>query len=517
MNDRDLLDLLDRRGRTAADDLTVRAAARPRPPAPVLGDVHLAARTPARLGTPRRRVLAIAAAVLVLAAGAAGLALRDHRDDDKPADVISTDPPPYVATDLPKGYTAAGVSDPPALDVDLTPGDLGVYGPSGGRPELGIQVLTVVGAGLPGEAPRIAVGGRTGYRLGDGRTGPRQVVVPVGRRFVYLMSPTVGFDRLAAAGAHVHVHGLEVDVDAADLPAGWTKLGSTPAGTVLVGAGAFVQTGSGKTASYSSAAPRGGGLVYVRSATGDALGVEASRIVVGTARDARVRGHHAVLGQTRVRLAGGTATLPVRTLIWLEAPGHLVAVTGYNLSERDLIAVAAGVRPATPSQWNELERRTRLNDFDSDNATSKTIGTGRFADGQAWKLRFQTESSGGEHQPQPTPHLDIARPRLGNIGRSYSGHGPAAEGDEGPDELTDPDERFTWTEVVSADGRRYADGFLAGPVADVVVRDRSGRTVATAEIVTGQGVRAWVVVLPADARSVVALDAGGVELGDITV
>ena len=164
MNDPQILDELDERGRTAGRDLLHRADSRTRPGF----DTDLAAALPASAPDPRhldRRpllaVAAVAATVAALVGAAVWVGTRDDGGQTPAAQVTSDSIRPYLPTDLP-GITLSGVAEvgePGGATTEPGLGGLHAFGPSVDDPRLAVLVMAEA---IDDDVPTIAVGDRTG-------------------------------------------------------------------------------------------------------------------------------------------------------------------------------------------------------------------------------------------------------------------------------------------------------------------------------------------------------------------
>lgn len=98
--------------------------------------------------------------------------------------------------------------------------------------------------------------------------------------------------------------------------------------------------------------------------TGDAEDLAAVRWVWSAHTPADVGGHDAWYGQHSLEATQAAANQrsdgsapaisaePGGAVMWQEAPGVIVAVQGYGLSEDELLAAAESLRPATDAEWS---------------------------------------------------------------------------------------------------------------------------------------------------------------------
>ncbi|MGN6693662.1 MAG: hypothetical protein ACTHN0_05745 [Aquihabitans sp.] len=546
----DQLHQLDQRAAAAATDLHARAAARPTP----AFDPGHAAVTPLPTARPgnRGRSLAVAAVVLVLAAIAGLLVSQQGDDGNDKAKVISTDPRPFVAGNLPEGFTLAGAGEVdastgrgPASGTTIDAGPTTLYGPDPTDPKLGIARYDGWDLGPDSESngpKRVELAnGSTAYRYDDMGLGKHALFIRDGERTVVIVTSEDDAPWLEDLAATVSVSDAgAIDLDGFELPDGWRQLGEGPdlvsliapmIGTSATDPGHYVlywrdadqaaassfNSSSGSGGGASSDAPIDGGTdegsapsgllpdpasITVSSTQGDEAAMYATRLVADATRTTTVRGHRAVIASVDL---DEEASGPARSVTWIERPGELLRVSGSGIGEDDLLAVAEAVEPAGAAEWKDLVERSQLGDFDPANegdAADVIVGEGRFDDGTRWRLTA-TPSQDPDY-PDPSVHLSIASAGSGDSA-SFSGSGSGMNGSQ--------ERAIISTESVSTGGRVYSGSLLTPDVARIEVRDGDGKVVATPAIVEGNGFRGVAVTIPGESAVLVALAEDGTELG----
>lgn len=532
---------LDERARAAATDLHARAADHP---IPTFDPGHAVVALPAARPAGRGRMLAVAAVVLVVAAIAGLLVAQSGDDGDDKAKVISSDPRPFVAKDLPPGFALAGVGEIDATKPRPTEGDVGsmspltLYGPSADDPQLGIAAFGDWEGAVGGE--EIDLGGRTAYRYDRQGLGEHAVILPEEGRAIVLVTTEADpgwLDDLAAAVTSDDQ--LGIDLNGFDLPAGWHELAqlpdllslSSPAMTMSPAAsGSYalyltdgVTVSSSESSSGSSSEsgdPDDGGqaapdqllpdpaTLTVSSTAGAIAEVHATELVAADAEEVTVRGHDALL--TRATIGDDTAG-PWFTVSWLERPGEVLRVSGIGVTEDEVLAAAEGVTPVEPAEWKDLVERTQLGEFDPANAgdpTKTKVGEGRFADGTRWTLTASEPED--PEVSDPSADLSVTIDDGTSSGESsISGLGAGLDG-------SDPTALLT-LEVMATGGKTFLSALVGPDVARAELVDADGGRVADGEIVEGGGFRGIVALLGTEERTLVLLDADGTELGRIAL
>ena len=537
----DQLHPLDERAAAAAADLAARAASRPVP----AFDPHQALVTaPASTRPhPRRRILAVAAVIVALAAvGGVLVARSGPGDDDDKATVISGDPRPFVAGDLPEGFQLGGVGEIDAATAEEgtagLPGPMTIYGPSEDDPQLGISAYPTWDPERAAEddVPTVEVGDRTAS-VYDGRgIGNRALIVPVGDGAVALMTRTMDEGSLRDLAAQVTTDGDgRPDLHGFALPDGWQELGQVPdpyelAGPMMQSMGraaaghyaVYLRGGWGVDSGESAGSSDGAttttteppeelddGMIQVSSTSGTMAQVHATAVLADEVERVTVRGHEAVLTTPSLVIDGPT---PRRSVAWVERPGELVTVSGSSISKDELLAVAEDVEPVTAATWKDLVERSQMGEFDPANADdppAAKVGEGRFPDGSRWLL--SASASPDAEVTDASASLSVAVVRSGgSSSSSTSGMGSSIGG-----ETEQP--AIFGIEVMSTDDRTFA-GALVVPDVDRVEQQTADGTVETEpEIVEGGGYRGFATELTTDTAALVAFAADGTELGRLEV
>lgn len=514
-------DQFEQRAAQAGADLRSRAAARPIPPfdasramsapAPALAD------SPVRRLQGRSRVLAAAAAVVVLAVGATWFAGRSDDGDDDRARVTSTLPRPFRAGVVPDGFTlssAGEISDAETSGEGDTSDEvlpLHLYGPSAEDPRLGLSVIdTWTDDEDLGPDTVITIGDRRGRLLEDMGFGKRTVIVtlPNGAGGVALMSQSMTRQELIALAEQVTREGDRPVVPADALPSDWREVGLEPDG-ILMANQLMVLRGSATTSNYVAyvgSAPEQGAVV-VASMPGDVGRLHAVQVAVNQFDDVTVRGHQAIFGEAAAIPDSGLGEGFVVT--WEERPGEIIRVSGYGLDRDAALALAEGIEPVGSAEWKQLVTDSRLGELpETDNPNQgDSVARGEFADGTAWILRVQPAE--GEADPAMAPQLtlDVALPS------SSSSSSAGSSSQSGASEEV----AFPSTSVVEMGGRRFTATVIRGDVASVVGRGADGQVLVTATVGDAESFR-WAVLEAVDGVvEVVALDAAGAELGQFDV
>ncbi len=501
------LDALDRRGEAAATALQDQAARRPRPAFDPDRPITLAPPAPAAARTLRRPVLAAAAVLVVLAGIAGAVALRSDDPVDDQAALTADGPRPFAATDLPDGYVLGGAADvgtpsDPGGEAGPVPVDL--YGSRPDRPGLGVA--------LAPDAPEWAPGATETVPLPDGRRaevletfGLAGTVLAIGvdERRVILVSQELDRAALTTVAAALTLEDGEPIVDPTSLPNGWSRLGTVPD---LLGA----------TSPLSSTAEGGGGperIVFyvtedlgglaVAASAGDELRLDVMRLLMDDVRPITVRGHDGLVGTA----ATSDDQPDIRTVAWLEQPGELVRVSGYDLSEDELLAVAEGLEPLADEPWEDLLRRTRRGELTRVlGQPLELVGEGTFPDGTAWVLRaLPTDLVGDQGTDDVGLAFFLDGPDLG----SGTGGGESNLAEAGDST------GFRGFRTHQQAGRHVVFGDLDAAVAAVELRRPDGSVLAPAAVVEGGGVKAWVAELEEAEAVAIALDGSGAELDRI--
>lgn len=249
--------------------------------------------------------------------------------------------------------------------------------------------------------------------------------------------------------------------------------------------------------------------------------MQAIRLWSDTVSETTVRGHAAlVTSEVFPGLPTDQGTNIRRVVTWLERPGELLRVSGFGVTQVELETLAKGVRPVANKEWASLVERTELGEFnDAANGEKSTgVGTGRFADGTAWRLAAEESGSAGGTDPQPfvTPRLSVA---LGGDSDSSSGTSSSSGASSGSGAASgsgQSDAAFLSNQTLDKGGRHFAAGIVGRSVATVELRRPDGSVIGTAAIIDGGGYRGWVAELIEDPTVVVAHAVDGRELDRIT-
>jgi hypothetical protein len=496
---------LDARGRAAAADLLDRAGARPRPAfdtnAPALLPAPVPTRAPSGGPMRRPRLLALAAALLLVAGGVALAAGRGHDDKGDRAGVTTGEPDPLVPSVIPSGYRLLGAYDGISrVAAERSAGPIDVYGPDREHPELGVFALTGAGPIDPGSASTTTVDGRavsTYERTGLGR---RAVSVESHGSTVVVVGPAVDRDALIRVALGSSATGTEVTVDESTIPDGWRRLTRQPdpLGLMVPGAVSSATTPGHVVSVVQGKVGESATTVAVEVTAGDQDRIDAMRLFLSDVSQTTVRGHPALLG-TMV-IGDGPSADHARLLIWLERGGEVAVVSSFHSTEAVMRTLAEGLRPATQSEWSDLKERTELGELSSDPDTEPEVGRGTFASGGRWVLRAST----GEGPGSVTPSLSVAIPGadITDVGASSGSSGGGA-GTDG----------FIATGHTTSARRHFVSGLVTDAVERVEVRHTDGSTIGPAALVHGHGHNGFVAEVGDERVVVVLLDAAGHEVG----
>ncbi len=535
-DERDALDALDRRAADAAADLHARAGARAVPAFAADRDAVVA---PLRRPDRRVRVVAIAAAVIVIAAVAGLLATRsDGPGDDDKATVTTGEPRPFVTGAVPEGLQLNGVGDitgdgratDDVMQMSGT-GPVTLFGPADDDPRLGISAFLSRQAAdfATSTAEQVDLpGGRRGYRWDDRGLGAHALLVPDGDQLIVVVASEDGDWFRAVAGAATLDPAGTVDLHGADLPDGWRTLGQAPElltlgtpllamfdaaavgryavyatpGTTVSGASTSGDGSDSTRADGAGDPPADDATLLVGSTSGGTVQLHAASLLADTTETTTVRGHRAVLTTSR---GGGAEPFPTRSVAWLERPGELVRVSANGLSEDQLLAAAEGVEPVGTAEWTDLVERSQLGEFDpAASGGDLVVGDGRFPDGTRWRLTVNT----GDDPDHPSPSVDLAIASADPEDADFSSSGTGTASGDGSAVLS--------TIELSSGGRRYTGVLVGDEVARLELR-RGDEVLGEPSIVEGNGYRGAAVESPGDGAELVVLAADGRELGRIAV
>ena len=343
---------IDERARRAAARLHRVATVRPLPPI---------AATSSPASTSHRRLLAIAAAIVVIA-GVAGLYATVGRRSDPLARTSDGDPI-WIIGNLPAGWSIASVTGPdtPNGPTTVTPPDVSVYGTD--DVPLGPSAVLTRGIGINEQSPLSGGASLLTESTVDGRPvvlgtwlGRRVGWVKIGATWVRIDARPATDDRLRAVAAAVSLDADGLPV-ASGLPDAMREIASGPMGTVAPVLESRVPFGSGRrtTVSYSRPDPPAS---TAGAPTGHAV-FSSLTLVTGLAVPAEL----AMAGATLADLAPVTVgdvpgwiahvtldTGPTFTNVVWQRDGRMFELVGDAGSDTEAIALAASVRPANERQ-----------------------------------------------------------------------------------------------------------------------------------------------------------------------
>lgn len=523
MND-DQFEALDNRAKTAASSAQAEAQRRPRPTFDA--DRPMTLPEPAAVGhdrVPRRTAWIAAAAVVALVAGAVTFAAT-RPDGGKDTIAASTvfDPRPFVAGDLPDGFEPLVFKELSSdSDPELGASPMPVYGKTADQP---LAAATVIDSEAFDdlELTPFEVDGLTLYRSGGEEALPGQWVILKQDDSMVLMFGATEDDAVALARIISVVDG-KVSVDTEALPDGWRRLVTVddpltlmfktarPASSVKGYLAAYTSEMSEDVSSDNFAS------IQITSLAGDEATMWAGRLFVPDSREVTVRGHRGYSGAYPNGAAVSDDPLDaidVRTVSWLERPGEVLGVTGINVPEEQLLAVAESVRPATEEEWQELVDQSQLGGFNTgDMGPNTELGreNGTFADGTKWSVAlvrmapYEDNAAGGTQEGEVYTDLRVLVPddNSSEQGGSSSSVAGGAVG-------------FMSMETTHTGGRHFASAVITDEVDRVELRRIDGTVLADATIVEVAGYRIFVAELTEDPIVVVALQADGVESHRVT-
>lgn len=529
MND-DRLSELDARATAAAADLRQRATDRPRPPF----DADLVALV-GRRRRSARPALAVAA-VLVLVLGALAWWAGHRGSDQDPADVVTTDPRPFVLGHVPKGLAMVGAAevtaDPVVARGGSLPGPLAAYGPAPDDLRLGVAVFTSFDEDTAERGGTdLEIDGHQVFQFDGMGLGRRTAVAEVRGHPILAVSPSLSRAELVDVLRSVTVDGDVATVPAGALPGGWSHQESAPdpfsvsspaalsAGPVPRGSYVVYQRGGSSTSSgdkssgtgtttTTSSPPEGEAgvaMVTVASSAGDEGQLALARLTADESEVVAVRGHRAVL--TRSAVGSGAIGLS-RSLVWLEAPGEVLRVGAIGLSDAELRDLAEHVQPVSASTWQDIQDRTQLGELDPANADAgpvTRVADGHFADGTRWLVGVV--AADGTEGAGPSLRFSVAD--VASLDSSSTSFSTTADGSGPPPAIISQ-------EIQAGGAHRYLAALVSEQVASAELRAADGTVVDRPEIASGGGYRVVVLVATPDApgggRDLVLLDAEGKEL-----
>jgi hypothetical protein len=300
----------------------------------------------------RRSWIIAIATVVALVVGL--VAIGTNRNEQTPAN----DPSRlhWVMTDLPDDVTLVamlepggqrGSSDATTL-VNVYATDAAPLGPlvsvsaSMGAPE-----LEVVPAGAGTNFQETTIDGRRAA-FADGELGQRLLLIEVDSRWVQLKSRNIDDDALTAlAQSVVRTGDGTAEIPTAELTDGLELVlrADAPIGDLFLGGSAVAGV------DYANPDGRSIGLrVTTPSVTGRAL------IGLGaTLTPTKIAGTDGFVGSYEVTQASPPMT--VHTALW-QSSGLDFFLTGYNVTDAEMVAAAASVEPVNDDKWNELLEQT---------------------------------------------------------------------------------------------------------------------------------------------------------------
>ncbi len=506
MNDHDPIAELDDRAHAASTVLNRLADDRPVP----AFDPDAFRTEPSAGGSTRHRWIAAAAAAVLVIGGVVAVASitvdRPTTDGPKvptvPQSTPAPPPVPLVLDDTVDGFEVNAAREITS-DADIDPSlvvPLEAYGLPGEQPGLGVTLFPGTDS-FESDEP-IDIGGRTGYVIDEDASTPLAVALPMRRRtlVVYAAPESALSDRdaLARVAEGVTVADGEITLEADVLPDGWRHVGTEPNLLGLSGYAMFSSLGFGELGYFTLLEGSDEELVMVSVVAGDESRRDAVTALFG-AVEVEVRDRPA---RSVPSLDGGVSGIEFSMLTWVETPGTLVRVVGLGVEPTQLAAVANSLRPATGEEWVDLLERYPAPVDDPaipdevEEGDAIEFADGTFADGTEWTL--STPLGGVDLEL----NLSVA---LGEPESSGGGGG----GYDGP--TTQSLSQYTYVEVGR---RRFVAGPLERPYAERVVLRADDGAEADAEIVQGQGGKAWIAETTqlGDRITVVALDAADVEL-----
>lgn len=533
MND-DQFEALDDRADQAASNVHAAAKRRPRP----AFDAERASTLPqpAAVGvarSPRRTAWVAAAAVVALVAGAVTFAAtRPEGGKDTIAASSVDDLRPFVADDLPDGLQ-------PMAFVELArdsgggarTGAMPVYGKAIEQPLAGATVVQLDDF-IDLELAPFEVDGQTLYRTGGPEGLPGRWVVlkdgDDGESLVLLVGATEE-DAVALARV-VSIDDGAVSVDVDGLPDGWRRLVTVDDPLTVMFDGSA--TRKGYYAAYvsglgsSSAAPGTSGdedftSVQITSVSGDEATMWASRLFVPDAREVTVRGHRGFTGAFPTSSPEGYTgpTYAMTTVSWLERPGEVLTVTGIDMTEDELLAVAEDIRPATEEEWATLTRQSQLGEFDDAQTSDTQLGrtTGTFDDGSEWALSIRQSTPYEDDRLQEGEQVegDVYTDLRVVVGAAASSGSPFAS--YSGSSTSGGIDGFRSVSTTDIEGRHFSSGIVTDGVVRVQLQRADGTVLGEATVVEVAGYTAFVAELAEDPTVLVALRADGSEAGRSTV
>jgi hypothetical protein len=427
----------------------------------------------------RRWPVLVAALVLVAAAIAGAVALRDDDGDTVVAGPISTFR--LVPDDIPDGLLPASAADLPTTGVKSAVLDVYGKGPDDDPLRDGDVGVTVLADGFSptGGDAEVRVRGVTGhFNEGSGSAAVDWEEPGVGA--VVVVSHSLGRAALVELADRLERHGDRLVLDAAS---GFEHVAALQ-GSPSILEYRVIAEGRGAAVSYQSSGQADAHTLIIAVSTDRPGLLDAFRWLGGdAARRTTVRGHEAWF----LPSSDSDDASPFVALGWRERPGVLVTASGVGISADQLRAAVESLRPASDAEWDRLV------------ATAKSADDGDMpilAQGGGWRYTRDTQDGVCFEVP----------------------HGSGASGEcTAPGALDRPE---LYEGALQVEGGRWLHGRVAEQVRQVSVAVDAGEPVLvdTLPMVDGQ-LRAWAYRVPAEVRSatIVALDEKGRPVGRTTV
>ena len=411
-NDRPLP--IDDRGRVAAADLRERAAARPVPtfdPAELVESASTAAAPqprPLRAGRTAPRLLAVAAAVLLVAGAAWAVGGVGEDPSADPAGVTSTSQPPLLPSQLPEGsWELAGAADTTGVELGDTPTSaLVLYGAEPSRPRVGVVQVKegFEPSDFPAEPDATLTVDGTEVTVFDGTLfGGRTAVVEFDDgTAVFVMGDDIERQAIAELAAAVEP-GDPPTVAEDALPDGWRRLGEEPDGinqgmpyAMMRGA----NTSPARLAVYLTDDPDQMLSISVGPAADPNAQLRSAAIIpmASEHEEVDIAGRQGLVASVPVQ---DVEMGPIQMVTWVTEAEAVVRVTGMGVEREDLLAVARSLDPVTDAEWAQVIEDSQLGRLPGANLGEKgptsppeaDLAAGEFDDGTAWVLRVRTDGA----------------------------------------------------------------------------------------------------------------------------
>jgi hypothetical protein len=450
---------VDERARAAAADLHQLTERRPIPTFET--DATIA---PAPAATHRRsgrRLLAVAAVVLAVAV-AAVVAVTRTDDETKPTEPVQTTQlRSWDVTAVPSGLAVAGAVEdrPDQSAVRGTP--MAVYGPEDARPQVGVagmQGWSVSAMREGGDVEPFEADGVAALDLSASGWAPAAVLIDdpasSGNGIVAVGSGG-DRDKLARFAIATTVADGTARVAPDDLPQGWDLLFDEPGGLLATQSTALARSGTtdARLITYAGDLLNGTNQqLTITSRLASERTIDALWLTSEKVEELELDGRPALMA--RHSLYDGDVTQ--RTIAWSPSPGEVVSVSGWNLTQAELLEAARSARPLDEDAWEDLAARSQLGLLGF--AAGHELDEGTLPDGTRFVLRLQN----GEFL-----ELDVAID-------------PYAAGDAASSTIVGTEEAALRAGTqISRKGRTFQAG-IVGPEIDTVVIRADGRQVATA-------------------------------------